>query len=121
MRQLPVALMRGSRRSATRRSATSVSAPMIRLNTSAASPLVGRKMSCVRMTSVATRLHAIATSGVSRLGFHRVALPQMPAIIAFHAHTAAGKLKAVMQPTVPSGCHCSYMRCVRRSLCMVSP
>ena len=40
---------------------------------------------------------------------------------AFHAQTATGKLKAVMTPTSPSGCHCSIMRCFGRSDAMVRP
>ena len=59
--------------------------------------------------------------GVTRLGFQIMASPQTAASIAFQAQTAAGKLNAVMMPMVPIGCHCSYMRCEGRSLCMVSP
>ena len=35
--------------------------------------------------------------------------------------SATGKLNAVMQPMGPSGCHCSNMRWLGRSLAMVSP
>ena len=35
--------------------------------------------------------------------------------------TATGKLKAVITPTTPSGCHCSYIRCAGRSECIVLP
>ena len=44
-------------------------------------------------------------------GFQIIVSPQTAAIAAFQAQTATGKLKAVMMPIGPSGCHCSYMRC----------
>ncbi len=47
--------------------------------------------------------------------------PQTAAIMAFQAQTAAGKLKAVMMPIGPSGCHCSIIRWRGRSLAMVRP
>ena len=40
---------------------------------------------------------------------------------AFHAHTATGKLNALITSTGPSGCHCSIIRWLGRSLAMVSP
>ncbi len=64
---------------------------------------------------------AIAASGVSEEGRHSTQSPHTAAIIAFHDHTATGKLNALITPTIPSGCHCSYIRCPGRSLCMVSP
>ena len=64
---------------------------------------------------------AMAQRGVSGDGFQIKASPQTAAIIAFHAQTATGKLKAVMMPIVPSGCHCSSIRCEARSLAIVSP
>ena len=63
----------------------------------------------------------MAVSGVLDDGFHSVASPQTAARALFQAQTATGKLKAVMTPTTPSGCHCSYMRWPGRSECMVSP
>ena len=61
-----------------------------------------------------TRLHrcctATAQSAVFGEGFHTVTLPQIAARNAFHDHTATGKLKALITPTTPSGCHCSNMR-----------
>ena len=74
----------------------------------------GLKMSWLRMTSCVNNLghrdgaqrastwaglpdHRVSTDG----GQHRVPGPDR----------ATGKLKAVMMPMVPSGCHCSYMRC----------
>ena len=63
-----------------------------------------------RSTSAAMRVTAIAVSGAWSDGFQINESPQTAATIAFHAHTATGKLKAVMTPTGPSGCHCSYMR-----------
>ena len=47
--------------------------------------------------------------------------PQTSAIAAFHAHTATGKLNAVMTPTTPSGCHVSISRWPGRSEAMVLP
>ena len=44
----------------------------------------------------------------------------MAARNAFHDQTATGKLKALMTPTTPSGCHCSNMRCFGRSECICS-
>ena len=56
---------------------------------------------------------AMAVSGVWGDGFQITESPQTAAIMAFQAQTATGKLKAVMTPTGPSGCHCSYMRWLR--------
>ena len=64
---------------------------------------------------------AMADSGVLGEGFHTVMSPQIAAMNEFHAHTATGKLKAEITPTMPIGCHCSYMRWPGRSLCMVRP
>ncbi len=77
---------------------------------------VGRSSTCAH-----SRCTASAHSGVFGEGFQTQALPQMAAISAFQDHTATGKLNAVMMPTTPSGCHCSYMRCCGRSECMVRP
>ena len=63
----------------------------------------------------------IAVSGALMLGIHITVSPQTAASIAFQAQTAAGKLKAEMTPTTPSGCHRSYIRWSGRSLCMVKP
>ena len=67
------------------------------------------------------RQTASAVSGVFSDGFQRTTSPQTAARNAFHAHTATGKLKALMTPTVPSGCHCSVMRWRGRSLCIERP
>jgi hypothetical protein len=65
---------------------------------------------------------AIAHSGVFSDGFHSALSPQTSASIAFHAHTAIGKLKAVItMPTVPSGCQVSRMWWFGRSLAIVRP
>ena len=64
---------------------------------------------------------AAAQSGVFSLGFQTTESPQTHASAAFHAHTATGKLNAVMTPTAPSGCHCSIMRWPERSEAMVKP
>jgi len=73
------------------------------------------------ITRFASDCTASAASGVFGDGFHTTALPQIAASIAFHAQTATGKLKAEITPTTPSGCHCSYIRCARRSECIVLP
>ena len=44
---------------------------------------------------------ASAVSGVFSDGFHTTASPQTSASAAFHAHTATGKLNALMTPTTP--------------------
>ena len=66
-------------------------------------------------------IEAIADSGVFGDGFQSVMSPQMAAMKLFQAHTATGKLKAEITPTMPIGCHCSYMRWPGRSECMVRP
>ena len=53
---------------------------------------------------------ATAVSGVYEDGFQMIVSPQMAARAEFHDQTATGKLKAVIRPRMPSGCHCSYMR-----------
>ena len=62
---------------------------------------------------VKTSLHifctAIAQRGVDGDGFQIVVFPQIAAINAFQLQTATGKLNALITPTIPSGCHCSYI------------
>ena len=48
-------------------------------------------------------------------------VPHTSATAAFHAHTATGKLNAVITPTTPSGCQVSSRRCPGRSDAMVRP
>ena len=74
-----------------------------------------------RSTFSAIFVQAMAVSGVLEEGFHRMVSPQTRAMAVFQLHTATGKLKAVMTPTTPRGCHCSCSRWPRRSLGMVSP
>ena len=77
-------------------SATASSFPPSRTKTrSANSPL----------TLSQTSLMPLAQSFECGLGFHIIELPQTAAKQKFHAKTAIGKLKAVMQPTTPNGCH----------------
>ena len=64
---------------------------------------------------------AIAVRGAFEDGFHIIASPQTEAIKAFQAHTATGKLKDVIIPIVPSGCHCSYILCLGLSECIAFP
>src|SRR5687767_2357216 len=66
-------------------------------------------------------IQATPHNGVFSEGFHTVTSPHTSAIIAFHDHTATGKLNADIIPTIPNGCHCSYMRCIFLSECMVRP
>jgi hypothetical protein len=61
--------------------------------------------------------HRDRVSGVFSDGFHRQLSPQTSASIEFHAHTAIGKLKAVMTPTCRAGATVSRMWCCGRSLC----
>jgi hypothetical protein len=63
----------------------------------------------------------IAVSGVFSEGFQIVTSPQTVASAAFQDHTAAGKLKAEITPTIPSGCHCSSKRCSSRSEAIDNP
>ena len=64
-------------------------------------------------------IEAMAVSGVLLDGFQMHTSPQIAARNEFHAHTATGKLNALMMPTRPSGWYCSYMRWPGRSECMV--
>ena len=64
---------------------------------------------------------AAAQSGAFSLGFQITGSPHTNASIAFHAHTATGKLNAEITPTTPSGCHSSLNRWFGRSLAIVSP
>ena len=102
IRTEPVALTSATRGSSTR------SSPISR------PPWTSRLRSRGAPTSAAARSisawHAIAVSGVSSEGFHTTVSPQTSATAVFHAHTATGKLNAVMTPTTPSGCHVSISR-----------
>src|SRR5450631_449861 len=60
-------------------------------------------------------------NGVFSEPFQMETFPQTQESILFQLHTATGKLNADIMPTIPSGCHCSYMRCCGLSLCIVSP
>ena len=66
-------------------------------------------------------LHAIAVSAPAGDGFHTTVSPQTSATAVFQLHTAAGKLKALMTPTTPSGCHVSMRRWPGRSDGIVRP
>ena len=113
MRQLPVALISGMRGSFTIASPTGSTSPTARLNTPS-NPVPA-------MTSWTMFVTAIDVSGTAGEGFQIIVSPHTAASSAFQAHTATGKLKAVMIPTGPNGCHCSYMRWRGRSDGMVSP
>ena len=109
----PVAEIIGKRRSAASGAPTAWRSPIARFQIGGAS--------FAARTCCAIRVTAIAESGACSEGFQSVESPQTAAIIAFQAQTATGKLKAVMTPTGPSGCHCSYMRCRGRSECIDRP
>src|SRR5690606_3053264 len=53
---------------------------------------------------------AHAHSGAGSDGFHMTVSPQARAIAVFHDQTATGKLKALITPTTPRGCHVSIRR-----------
>ncbi len=53
---------------------------------------------------------ASAVSGVFSEGFHSTVSPHTSASAVFHAHTATGKLKALITTAGPSGCQVSIMR-----------
>ena len=60
-------------------------------------------------------------SGVIGEGFHTTLSPQTSATAVFHDHTAAGKLKAEITATTPSGCHVSISLWLGRSDGIVRP
>ena len=109
----PVAEINGMRESSVIHSPTS-RAPVTRLKIPS-----GRLFS---LRTLAT-IFWIATPqrGVFSEPFQIVTSPQTAASIAFQLHTATGKLNAEITPTIPIGCHCSYILWFGRSLCMVSP
>jgi hypothetical protein len=73
-------------------------------------------MACRRIAAQASEV-----SGVSSDGFQTTGSPQTRATAVFHDQTAAGKLKALITPTTPSGCQVSISRCPGRSDGMVRP
>ena len=77
-------------------------------------PTVSEKIAGSTSLSSHTRwailVTAMAVSGVPLAGFHTVASPHTAASAAFQLQTATGKLKALITPTTPSGCHCSNIR-----------
>ena len=73
------------------------------------------------ITSLISRCSASAVSGVFSEGFHSTVSPQTSARAAFQAHTAIGKLNAVITPTGPSGCQRSFRWWPGRSEAMVRP
>ena len=113
IRSEPVALTSG-----TRRSSSSGAAPSASVTTTVFSPSGAPTSRAARSSNAAA---ATATSGVLSDGFHTTVLPQTSAIAAFHAHTAAGKLKAEMTATTPSGCQVSISRWPGRSDGIVRP
>ena len=110
----PVAEIRGRRRSLIMRSPTTDPLPTTRLNTPS-NPDAGHD--ALRRSWSRQRRSAESPTRASRRPCRRKPRrwPQ------FQDHTATGKLKAVMTPTGPSGCHCSYIRWRGRSETIVRP
>ena len=104
----PVAETSGMRLSAAKRPPTVATSPMTRVKIAASTPVSKQTCSAMRVT-------AMAQSGALFEGFQQTASPQTAASALFHAQTATGKLKAVITPTMPNGCHCSIRRCLGRS------
>ena len=98
----PVADTSATRGSATRASPTS-GPPSTTALTASGAP-------ARRAASASSAWQASAVRMVFSDGFHTTVSPQTSASAVFHDHTATGKLKALMTPTTPSGCHCSIMR-----------
>ncbi len=113
MRQDPVAEISGNLASAIIRSPTTSSVPITSANTPGWPIAVATRSAIVFV--------ATAVNGASSDGFHTVVSPHTAASIAFHPHTAFGKLNAVITPIGPKGSHCSISRCCARSLGIVSP
>ena len=113
MRVLPVADTSGTRASAAM-VLPSVTSEVIRHETPSGTPFFWS-------TSPMMRWQARAVSGVFSDGFQMHTSPHTQAIMAFQDHTATGKLNADIMPTMPTGCHCSYIRCMGRSECIVRP
>ena len=109
MRVLPVADT-----SATRASST-IASPMSRRPIATHDSPAGASAPKRRAARSNRAWQASAVSGVFSDGFHTTASPQTMASAEFHAHTATGKLKALMTPTTPSGCQLSIMRWPGRS------
>ena len=76
-------------------------------------------MSAIARSSTAA--HAIDVNGVIGEGFQTTLSPHTSATAVFHDHTAAGKLKAEITATTPSGCHVSINRWPGRSDGIVRP
>ncbi len=112
IRQLPVAEIKGKRWSSSIR--RPISSPPTQSWKTPSQSLAPATSSTIFWT-------AMAASGVRGDGFQIMVSPQTAAIMAFQAQTATGKLKAVMMPIGPSGCHCSIIRCRGRSLAIVRP
>ena len=112
--QEPVAEINGRRASAIFRSPTVSLDPIVNVKIAGSTSI--RRQACS-----ARRVTASAVSGVLFAGFHTTASPHTTASAEFQAQTATGKLKAVITPTTPSGCHCSCKRCLGRSDAMVRP
>ena len=98
----PVAEIKGTR------SSLVINSPTVK------SPFIKLKIPSGKLFSLSTCAisfwQAIALNGVFSDGFHTHTSPQTAASILFQLQTATGKLKAEMIPTIPIGCHCSYMR-----------
>ena len=110
----PVAEISAIRESLIKRSPIVALSPITRLKIAGSTSLARQMRSAILIV-------ASAVSGVWLDGFQTVASPHTHASALFQDQTATGKLNAVMMPTMPSGCHCSSIRCSGRSEAMVSP
>ena len=117
MRTDPVKLTSGNRGSLIIRSPIVAPGPITRLKTPSSPPSTWKSAH----TWLVTCWTAIAHRATAEAGFQTIVSPQTAAMAAFHDQTAVGKLNAVMMPTAPRGCHCSYMRWPARSECVVTP
>ena len=84
----------------------------------AAEQHLGERLRCAaarRSPGRAPRGRPATVSGVGSEGFQTTGSPQTRATAVFHDQTAAGKLKAEITPTTPSGCQVSISRWPGRS------
>ena len=95
----PVKDTRSTRGSSTKRVASATSSVLKRKK-------AGGKLPASR-AALHRRCTATLASGAFGDGFQTDTLPHTAAMNAFQDQTATGKLKALMMPTTPTGCHCS--------------
>lgn len=119
IRVLPVALTTGTRLDCT--SASPASRPPTSRACSPSGAVPGWALPNAATALRNRASQASAVSGVFSDGFQTTLSPQTKASALFHAHTAAGKLKAEITPTTPTGCQVSIIRWPGRSEAIVRP